>query len=230
MPLRTFVAGPVAGLLMALGLAATAHADAPFDASGATYCQPGSSNADGVQLGDVTFSGNMPTSAADDCYGIVKGNDSESAINGLGLTWGTDWEFLVKDGDTASFGGVTYSLDVVDPGQASGTWTLTASPAELLPVYVDFIAMLKAGNDFALWYFDDVRIGGDDGGVWSSVFSNKPQNAYLGLSHMSLYVRQGDVPPPPEIPPPGTVPEPSGLALAALALVAAGVARRRRRA
>lgn len=197
----------------------------------ATYCSVvGSPNGAGMALGDVTFSGNMPSSAADDCYGILSGNDGNTDINDLGLLWGSDWIFLTKDDGSLTggqFAGVTFSLDAVGLGNQGGTWTLTAGPADKLPVYVDFVAVLKASNEFALWYFDDVRVGGDDGGHWTSVFTNQ-NDGLQGLSHMSLYVRQGTR--PPEIPPPGTVPEPSGLALAALAVVAAGAAGRRRRA
>lgn len=211
----------------------------PSTAAAASYCSAtGSPNAAGMTLGDVTFSGNTPSTAADDCFGIVSGNDANSDINALiGTGWGTGWALLAKDdagGDSGSFGGVTFDLTAVGLGTDGGTWTLTASPADLLPLYVDFIVALKGSNEFALWLFDDAVVGGADGGAWTSVFTNS-NDKLQGLSHLSLYVRQGAVPPgnspgTPPGSPPGTVPEPSGLALAALALVAAGAARRRRRA
>jgi hypothetical protein len=232
MSIGRFAAGPVAGLLLLLGVLPAAHAAPAVQAGGATYCSvAGSPNGDGMRLDDVTFSGNLPTSAADDCFGIVGGNDSQTGVNSLGLSWGTDWHFLVKDGGAlGTFEGIGYALNVSGVGATGGSWTLTAGPAVALPVYVDFVAALKGSNEFALWYFDDVRIGGSDDGSWSSVFTNR-NGRLQGLSHMSLYVRQGTTPPaePPETPPPGTVPEPSALGLVTLALAAAYAARRRRR-
>ncbi len=246
---------PVAAAVLALAAAVSVHAG-PVKSNGAglgsingngngngnaggsqpalaapTYCSDvGSPNVAGMTLGDVTFSGNTPSTSADDCFGIVSGNDANSDINALiGSGWDTGWSLLAKDdkdGSSGSFGGVSFDLTAIGLGQTGGSWTLAAGPASALPLYLDFIAVLKGSNEFALWYFNDVRIGGNDGGDWATVFTNT-QDGLQGLSHMSLYVRQGTR--PPEIPPPGTVPEPSGLELAALALVAAGAARRRRR-
>ena len=207
-------------------------------AQAASYCQPGTSNADGMSLSDVTFSGNLPTPSADDCYGILQGTDvptgpgsgsadKASVINGLGLTWGTDWTYLVKDdaagGTTAgTFGGINYTLNS-GAAATSGQWTLTAGPASLLPVYVDFVVVLKSSTAYALWFFDEVKIDGSDGGTWTSVFKN--QNGKLqDLSHLSLYVREGDT-----VDPPIVIPEPGSLALVGLALAAAGLGARRRR-
>lgn len=198
----------------------------------ATYCSvAGSPNTAGMKLSDLTFSGNTPTTSADDCYGIVAGNESQTSINGLNLTWGTNWTFLVKDesesgsASTGSFGGISYSLNGFS-ASTSGNWTLNAGPAGSLPVFVDFIAVLKGTNEHALWFFDDVKIDGSDNGTWQSVFTNN--NFKLqDLSHISLYIRNGRDPgdPPVVI----DVPEPATLALVGLALFAAGAARRRAR-
>lgn len=192
-----------------------------------------------MTLADVTFSGNTPSTSADDCYGIVAGMDvapGETAanINALDLTWGTGWQFLIKDapdGATATsgaFGGIDYSL-ISGAAATFGIWSLsaTATAPASLPTYVDFIVSLKSGNEYALWLFDDVKVDGDDGGSWTSVFKNNGNGGLQNLSHMSLFVRQGDE--PTDVPqPPAEIPEPSGLALVGLAAFAAVSVRRRR--
>lgn len=199
-----------------------------------TYCSAaGSPNLDGMKIGDVTFSGNKSTNAADGCYGKVTGlNDTAADINGLGLTWGSNWQFLMTDtpdaaGTPGSFGGIEYSLSS-GAGTTTGIWALMASPTApaTLPVYVDFIVSLKSGNEDALWLFDDVRVDGADTGSWTSVFTTGGNGNLKNVSHMTLFVRQGTDPDAPVAP--SEIPEPSALALVGLAALAATGARRRK--
>ena len=200
----------------------------------ATYCSVyGSPNADGMKLGDVTFSGNAPSNAADDCYGITTGlKDTAPDINGLGLEWGTDWQFLITDtpdgaGSPGSFGGITYSLSS-GSGPTMGIWSLMATPTApaTLAAYVDFIVSLKSGNEDALWLFDDVQVDGNDSGSWNSVFETNSNGGLKNVTHMTLFVRQGTDPDAPVAP--SEIPEPSALALVGLAALAATGARRRK--
>lgn len=208
-------------------LAATLVAGLAFSLSShaaPTYCSEGNTV---MEVSDVTFqSGGLPPpSNANDCYGILSGNANEDAtpINNLALKWGSGWEFLVKDdlaGGVGTYGGITYTLSGAT-ASTSGTWTLTAAPASALPVYVDFLVALKGSNEFALWFFDNMKIEAFNDGTWQSVFTNNKLELQ-DLSHLTLYVREGTVPPI-------VIPEPTGIALAGLALAVAGFASRRRR-
>jgi hypothetical protein len=210
----------VGSATLLLSLAGGAHA-AP------AYC---AANTDGMALSDVTFSGNTPTTSADDCYGHVSFSPQTNATLLNGLAWGPGWSFLVADNmgssgtASGSFGGIDYTLDSGLAG-TSGSWTLGASPLDSLPVYVDFVVALRKGNDFGLYFFDDVVISGSNNGSWTSTFLTGQSLA--NPNDLALFVRTGSNPNPQE--PPAQIPEPAGIALVGLALAAAGLARRRTR-
>jgi hypothetical protein len=170
---------------LAVGAFALASALFVQPAAAASYCSNGA--LDGLSLADMTFNGAVAT----DCYGVVMGNDKLTPINSL--AWGNDWTFLAKDESTypTSFMGVEFALD--SSGHTDGSWSLATTDLNggallNLPMELDVVAVLKASNRYAVYYFDDVVLDGADGGTWSIAFENHG-GQIPHLSHMSFYVR-----------------------------------------
>lgn len=199
----------------------------------ASYCAP---NDDGLSINDVTY--NNGTTAASGCYGIVSGNDN-AGINGLGLTWGSDWSFLLKDNNpgaelngSGSYLGLDFALSAT--AGTTGTWTLTGVDANgvlplNLPTRLDFVAALKGSNAYALYFFDDVVFNGANGGTWAMKITTGKKNSIADLSHLSLYIRQGDG----DVCLPGgcgenEIPEPGMLALLGLGFLSLTLSRRKK--
>jgi hypothetical protein len=172
-------------LVFSLGALALAGLLSAQPAAAASYCSEGNTN--GLSLADMTLGGALAT----DCYGVVMGNDKLSAVNSL--DWGSDWTLLTKDESMlpATFTGLEFDLDT--SGSTSGVWSLAASdvngtPLLNLPVELDLVFVLKAGNRYATYFFDDAVLGGTDSGTWSIAFENHG-GQIPGLSHLSLYAR-----------------------------------------
>jgi hypothetical protein len=188
-------------------------------------CGVAIANADTVSpsVSDMTFNGEI----ADSFYFAASANDSPALIDTFG--WGTWWASFVKDEWTNSdgsalFNGIQFTLSAEDIGATSGTWTLTAldmngigTPSDLGD-YFDFVGVIKAGPSFAAYFFNDMQLLGANGGTWEVSFAHvngnnndkKNDNVTINdLSHLSLYVRNGDTPDDGTFP----APEPGGLIL-----------------
>ena len=156
----------------------------------AGYCSAGMAT-EGIATGNVTFEG----ASANDCYGVVtgniNGNDGVAFLNGM--NWGSSWTYLdATDSTSATFMGLQFSVSATSG--AAGSWTLTGmdtngGAALNLPTSLDFAVGLKAGNEFAVWGFDNVVVDGSDSGTFSIVFTNKGGNN-PDLSHLIVFGRE----------------------------------------
>jgi hypothetical protein len=176
----------MAGLLL-LGSGALALTPQAYAAG---YCADGTAT-EGISQSDVKVNG----VSADDCFGVVDGNITGGGkfagapvLNGM--DWGTGWTYLDSPGaSTVNFMDVTFVTEVT--AGSSGTWTLTGEDivAGALPIAIDLVVGLKAGNEYALWGFDNVLFNGATGGTFSIAFTNNGGN-HPALSHMILFARE----------------------------------------
>lgn len=118
-----------------------------------------------------------------------------------------DWIFLERE--PGNDGGTDQGLGITNnpPNNNNGTWFVNPGA---LSAYEEFIIVLKAGEQWAGFLFDNQNA---DNGTWS--FPGSP-----GLSHLSLYVR-GEAE--------TEVPEPATLGLLGFGLVGVYAAARRRK-
>lgn len=203
----------------------------PLASAVPTFCSGGGGNTDGLLRSDMTYNGGDAT----DCYGIVDGNDSTGTINAIGGLWGTGWDVLIRDtapggaaDGTGTFQGISFTL-TAEAG-TSGNWTLTGtdtnggSPLNL-PTALDFVGVIKAGPNYGAYWFDNVSFDGSGGGRYVVRFGFNPQGIPPALSHLSLYIREGEDPDPG----PDPVPEPTSLVLLGSGILLFAAVRRLRK-
>lgn len=216
--------GALKAAVMAAALASGGAMAAP------TYCSDVTPHPEGLAVSDMTYGVAGPAGGganANDCYGSVAGNDSAAAINNLNLKWQSGWGLAARDNvdntpDTSNnLLGIQFAISSTTG--KSGTWTLTGSGGSL-PTTLDLLGVLKGGDGYALYFFDDVLFDGSGGGDWEINFLNGG-GRIPDLSHFSVYARQGED----GGGPPQEIPEPASALLAGLALAGVAALRHARR-
>ncbi len=129
-------------------------------------------------LDDVTIEG----SASDVCAGPIAGNDSAAVIN---AAFGADESVIWTLADKSDQVGTK----IAAPEDTSGAWTYTGNT-----ISSPFIIALKAGNEYSAYLFKTFGdlVNGDGGTFLISFLNNGGQTP--GLSHMSIYTTDSDIP------------------------------------
>jgi WD40 repeat protein len=168
-----------------------------------------------IDTTNMSFRGSI----ADDCSRSSATNDRPA---GIGSVFGGGWNFVTKtdDGPAVNYSGLSWDLSA--GSGSTGTFNLLLSgAASALPQMFDLAFVVKGGNTgYATYFFDNELFTalGSTSGTYQVAFTNSG-GQIPDLSHMSVYARVQER---------GTVPEPSMLALLGIALLGAGVARKKK--
>ena len=141
----------------------------------------------------------------------INGNAQDVFLN-------AGWTFLDKDQnpDTGTGAIPESSLTITGMGTSSAHFDIASS---VWSTFTEIASGFKVGNtdpNWAVFYLPYLTLSGD----WSTV----PTSGGGGLSHVSLYGKQGSTPPPP------AVPEPASLLLLGSGLAATAAKLRKRKA
>ncbi len=206
------------------------------------YCSDGApvTSAGTLSVTDFTYRGDN----ADDCYGVNGGNDSAGALNLLKVFGFEDWVRLTRFNAPADVapgefdtGGGVLSFSLVYYGLSGGlhqfALNASGSPTSLLPADMTLVGVIKQGNFWSAYLFNEVTIAADTTGTLNAGnFLTAFGPGVNNFSHFTFYGRNysqpGPDPDPDPDPDPNPVPVPGTLVLLGLGLMGLGWSRKRR--
>ena len=134
---------------------------------------------------------------ADQCAGYISGNDQLNptlTVNDQSLFGFMDWIFDSKVDSPNSLSGNDNITITSGAGSSSGAWLISGIQG-LVDLYEDAMIVLKGGNGFNAYLFDDFTTAIETG-TWNMLANGNAGDAASrverDISHITLYVREGD--------------------------------------